>query len=74
VGLYSADMCSAGEAGALQAKFAERMKTIEGGPLELKQTVETINLCAAQVRARKGLPLQVAGKVVQPAADQAGGI
>jgi cytosol alanyl aminopeptidase len=74
VGLYSADMCSAGEAGALQAKFAERMKTIEGGPLELKQTVETINLCAAQVQARKGLPLQVAGKLVQPAADQAGAI
>jgi alanyl aminopeptidase len=74
VGLYSADMCSTGDADALQAKFAERMKTIEGGPLELKQTVEAINLCAAQVQARKGLPLQVAGKVVQPAADQAGGI
>jgi hypothetical protein len=50
------------------------MKTIEGGPLELKQTVEAINLCAAQVQARKGLPLQVAGKAVQPATDQAGGI
>jgi alanyl aminopeptidase len=74
VGLYSADMCSAGEADALQAKFAGRMKTIEGGPLELKQTVEAIHLCAAQVQARKGLPLQVAGKAVQPAKDQSGSI
>jgi alanyl aminopeptidase len=74
VGLYSADMCSAGEADALQAKFAERMKTIEGGPLELKQTIEAIHLCAAQVQARKGLPLQVAGKALQPAKDQSGGI
>ncbi|HVR81517.1 MAG TPA: M1 family aminopeptidase, partial [Luteimonas sp.] len=60
VGLYSADMCSAAEADALQAKFVERVKTIEGGPLELKQTVEAIHLCAAQVEARKGLPLQFA--------------
>ena len=73
VGLYSADMCSAGEADALQAKFAERMKTIEGGPLELKQTVEAIHLCSAQVQARKGLPLEVAGKMVQPGTDHAGG-
>ena len=58
VGLYSADMCSASEADALQARFADRMKTVEGGPLELKQTVEAIKLCAAQVDARKGLPLQ----------------
>jgi alanyl aminopeptidase len=74
VGLYSADMCDAGEAEALQSKFAERMKTIEGGPLELKQTVEAIHLCAAQVQARKGLPLQVAGEAEQPAKDQSGGI
>ncbi|MFS8063960.1 MAG: hypothetical protein ACMG5Z_05165, partial [Luteimonas sp.] len=75
VGLYSADMCSTSEADALQAKFSDRMKTIEGGPLELKQAVEEIHLCAAQVQARKGMPLQVAGKaVVQPPTDQAGGI
>jgi alanyl aminopeptidase len=74
VGLYSADMCDAGEAEALQSKFAQRMKAIEGGPLELKQTVEAIHLCAAQVQARKGLPLQVAGEAEQPAKDQSGGI
>jgi alanyl aminopeptidase len=67
-------MCDAGEAEALQSKFAQRMKAIEGGPLELKQTVEAIHLCAAQVQARKGLPLQVAGEAEQPAKDQSGGI
>jgi hypothetical protein len=35
------------------------MQDIEGGPLELKQTVESIHLCAAQKAARQGQPLQV---------------
>jgi alanyl aminopeptidase len=33
------------------------MKTIEGGPLELKQTVEGIRLCGAQKAARSGQSL-----------------
>ena len=53
VGLYSAGMCSNDDATALQARFEDRMKNIEGGPLELKQTVEGIRLCAAQKDARK---------------------
>lgn len=62
VGLYAAGMCSAADATAVEGKFAERMKTIEGGPLELKQTGEGIRLCAAAKQARKGQPLQFAKK------------
>jgi alanyl aminopeptidase len=58
VGLYAAGMCSDAEADALQAKFAERMQDVEGGPRELKQTVEGIRMCAASVAARKGQPLE----------------
>ena len=45
-------MCSNEEAAEVEQRFGERMKTIEGGPLELKQTVEAIRLCAAQRQAR----------------------
>jgi len=34
------------------------MEDVEGGPLELKQTVESIHLCAVQQAVRKGMPLQ----------------
>jgi len=57
VGLYSAGMCSEAEASDVEARFADRMKSIEGGPLELKQTAEAIRLCSAQKNARKGAPL-----------------
>ncbi|MCY7355531.1 MAG: ERAP1-like C-terminal domain-containing protein [Lysobacter sp.] len=60
VGLYAAGMCSVEDAATVEAKFAERMKTIEGGPLELKQTVEGIRLCAAAKQARMGQPLEFA--------------
>ena len=54
VSFYAAGMCSDAEADALQAKFGERMATVEGGPLQLKQEVEGIKLCAAQLAARQG--------------------
>jgi alanyl aminopeptidase len=57
VGLYSAGMCSESEAADVESRFADRMKSIEGGPLELKQTAESIRLCSAQKSARKGMPL-----------------
>jgi alanyl aminopeptidase len=57
VGLYAEGMCSAAEADALQATFAERMAAVEGGPRELQQTQEAIRLCAAQREARRGQPL-----------------
>ncbi len=60
VNLYSAGMCSSADAAELQAKFAERMARIEGGPLELKQEVERIRLCEAQLQARRGKPLEFA--------------
>ena len=46
VSLYAAGMCSQAEADALQTRFAERMKNIEGGPRALKQSAEYIGLCA----------------------------
>jgi alanyl aminopeptidase len=58
VNLYSAGMCSDAEAAELQAKFGKRMEDVEGGPRELKQTAEAIRMCAAQVQARKGQPLE----------------
>ena len=58
VNLYSAGMCSDAEAAELQDKFGKRMADVEGGPRELKQTVEGIRMCAAQVQARKGQPLE----------------
>jgi len=57
VGLYAAGMCGEADATDVQSRFADRMKTIEGGPLELKQTVEGIRLCGAQKAARSGQSL-----------------
>jgi alanyl aminopeptidase len=60
VGLYASGMCSAEDAAALETRFTARMKNIEGGPLELKQAVESILLCAAAKAQRSGDSLQVA--------------
>jgi len=46
----------------LRKVFEQRMQDVEGGPLELKQTAESIHLCSAQKAARTGLPLQVPGR------------
>lgn len=62
VGFYAAGMCSAAEAAELQSRFAERMKNIEGGPLELKQLAESIGLCAAAKSHRSADSLQVAAQ------------
>jgi alanyl aminopeptidase len=60
VSLYAAGMCSATDASAIETRFTERMENIEGGPLELKQVVESILLCAAAKAQRSGDSLQVA--------------
>ncbi len=57
VNLYAAGMCSDADAAELQEKFAARMADVEGGPRQLKQTVEAIRMCAAQVAARKDQPV-----------------
>ena len=62
VNLYSAGMCSSADAAELESKFSARMAKIEGGPLELKQEVERIRLCAAQLDARRGQPLEFASR------------
>nr|AGW45523.1 aminopeptidase N [uncultured bacterium Lac36W] len=54
--------CSVAEADAFEAKYSARLKDMEGGPMEVKQIVERIKLCAAAKDARKGQPLQLAGK------------
>jgi alanyl aminopeptidase len=59
VGIYADGMCSDAEAATLQAAFTTRMKDVEGGPLELRQTAESIHLCAAQKAARTGQPLRL---------------
>ena len=67
-GLYAAQMCSAEEATTLESKFSERLRTLEGGPLELKQAGEAVRLCAAQKQARRGQPLEFAARAAQGAA------
>ncbi len=57
---YASGMCSAADAKDLEAKFATRMTSVEGGPRALKQAVESTNLCAAQVAARKAQPPMLA--------------
>lgn len=52
----------------LESKFGERLKTLEGGTLELKQTGEAIRLRAAQEQARQGQPLEFAARPAQGAA------
>ena len=60
--LYAAGMCSAQEAATLEAKFGARLKDMEGGPMELKLTIEGIQLCEAAREARRGQPLTFATK------------
>lgn len=62
LGLYTDQMCSDADAAQLQDKFGKRMETVEGGPRALKQEIEGIRLCAAQVKARTGQPLEFAKK------------
>jgi alanyl aminopeptidase len=52
--LYSAGACSAEDTADLDKTFGERMRTVEGGPLDLKQAIEAAHLCVAQVDARRG--------------------
>ncbi len=47
VATYSEGLCSAAEADAVQALFAERLKPLEGGPRALAQAVERVRLCGA---------------------------
>ena len=70
--LYAVGMCSTEEALVLESKFGERLKTLEGGPLELKQAGEAIRLCGAQKQARRGLPLDFAPLAAQGAAATTG--
>ncbi|WP_242113038.1 M1 family metallopeptidase, partial [Luteimonas aquatica] len=54
IDIYASGMCSDAEAAELQAKFGNRMGTVEGGPLALRQAGERVRLCAAQLQARQG--------------------
>jgi alanyl aminopeptidase len=56
---YAEGLCSADEADAVQAKFAERLRTMEGGPRTLAQVTEGVRLCAALKARVAGAPLAV---------------
>jgi cytosol alanyl aminopeptidase len=58
VNVYATGMCDADDVAELESKFTERMKTIEGGPLALKQASERVRLCAAAKEKRAGQPLR----------------
>ena len=60
--LYTAGMCDASAVADIEQRFGARLKDMEGGPMELKQVSESIRLCSAARAARRGLPLQVAGR------------
>ena len=62
VGLYAVGMCSNDEATALEARFGARMADVDGGPRALRQAAERVRMCAAQVEARRGQSLEVAGR------------
>ena len=51
---YTGGMCSEAEAVTVEPKFAERLRTLEGGPRTLAQAVEGIRLCAA-LKAKQGV-------------------
>ena len=54
--MYAANMCSAEEADQVTATWGERLKTVEGGPRALAQSVESIKLCSElKARHRRGL-------------------
>ncbi|WP_242113411.1 M1 family metallopeptidase, partial [Luteimonas aquatica] len=53
VALYAQGMCSQGDATQLRERFAARLEHVEAGPLTLKQAVENIQMCAAQVALRR---------------------
>jgi alanyl aminopeptidase len=44
---YAEGLCSAGEADAMQARFTQRVQTLEGGPRALAQAAERVRLCGA---------------------------
>lgn len=57
VNLESAGMCDTSQASELQSRYAERVRELDGGPLALKQAVESVRLCAALKQAQQGKPL-----------------
>ena len=61
-GVLTAGCAATGGPGhaASAGRLAGRL-VMEGGPMQVKQTVEAIKLCAAAKDARQGLPLQFAG-------------
>jgi alanyl aminopeptidase len=44
---YIDGLCSTADADAVQAKFSDRLKAMEGGPRTLAQAVEVVRLCGA---------------------------
>jgi alanyl aminopeptidase len=58
VRVYATGMCDAKDVSEIESTFTERMKSIEGGPLAVKQTIERVRLCAAAKELRATQPLR----------------
>jgi len=56
--VYATGMCDAKDVSEIESTFSERMKSIEGGPLAVKQTIERVRLCAAAKEHRAAQPVQ----------------
>ena len=48
--------CDAASADALQARYGDRVASIEGGPRALAQNIEDVRLCAALKAAQSASP------------------
>ncbi|MEZ5465725.1 MAG: M1 family metallopeptidase [Lysobacteraceae bacterium] len=57
--LYTANMCSPADAKELDAKFAQRMADVEGGPRSMAQAKERIQLCSDLREAQAKHPLVI---------------
>jgi cytosol alanyl aminopeptidase len=59
VAIYAENMCSMDEAVMLDSKFTERMRTIEGGPRTLLQTIESVQLCSSlrELQLKQGVSI-----------------
>jgi alanyl aminopeptidase len=62
VRVYAMGMCDAKDVSEIERTFSERMKSIEGGPLAVQQTIERIRLCAAAKEHRKTQPVRLSSK------------
>ena len=57
--IYANGLCRTADADALQTRFAERLRQLDGGPRTLAQAVEGVRLCAALQARHQGSSWQL---------------